>query len=283
MLRFLGDRRTGVLLATILASLFILMAVQVRRDGAAGSEGILLRLASPFIRASAAITGGISGAWDDYIDLRHARELSEALGKDVTDLQLELQRLEEARLENERLLALLDLKEGIGAPSVAAKVIGNKSAGLSRTILINRGSADGLEPNMPVVSTKGVVGRVWTVSPRVSKIQLITDSDAGTAVLIQRTRVQGILFGRGSELCTMEFVFQLDEVDEGDLLVTNGLDGIYPKGLPIGPVRNIGKGQGIMRTITVTPRVKFNRLEEVLVLLTSEIDLPEMPAEDARP
>ena len=76
----------------------------------------------------------------------------------------------------------------------------------------------------------------------------------------------------------MEFVSQLDEVEEGDLLVTNGLDGIYPKGLPIGPVRRVGRGQGIMRTITVTPRVKFNRLEEVLVLLVSEIYLPDMPS-----
>jgi len=282
MLRFLRDRRPGVLLATILASLFILMAIQVRRGTGAGSEGFLLRLASPFIRASAAITGGLSGAWSDYVSLRGASDRNKTLERDITALRLELHELEEARLENERLMRLLDLKEGIGAPSLAARVIGNKSAGLSRTILIDRGTADGLTPNMPVVAAEGVVGRVWTTSPRVSKVQLITDAEAGTGVLIQRTRVQGILFGRGTEVCTMEFVSQIDEVQEGDLLVTNGLDGIYPKGLPVGPVVKLGRGQGVLRTITVDPRVKFNRLEEVLVLLTSRIDLPGV-ADGAQP
>jgi rod shape-determining protein MreC len=103
-----------------------------------------------------------------------------------------------------------------------------------------------------------------------SKVQLITDAAAGTAVLVQRTRVQGILLGRGSELCSLEYVSTLDDVKDKDLLVTSGLDGIYPKGLPVGRVGELGPRAGLLQTITVVPRVEFNRLEEVLVLLQAE-------------
>lgn len=277
MLAFLRDRRPASLLILVLALLFIMMAVQVRAGGASDTETLLLRIASPVIRLSSGITGSLTGVWDGYVALRGLREDNKGLEAELTRLRLELHELEEARLQNSRLRSLLELQEGIGAPSLAATVVGNRAAGLSRTILINRGSADGVAPNMPVVAPDGIVGRVWSVTPHVSKVQLITDGDAGTAVLVQRTRVQGILLGRGADLCSMEYVSRLDDVQKGDLIVTNGLDGIYPKGLPIGPVYRIAQGQGILRRITVEPRVKFNRLEEVLVLLSSEISLPETP------
>jgi len=128
-----------------------------------------------------------------------------------------------------------------------------------------------------VVGSSGVVGRVWTVSPGLSKVQLLTDAAAGTAVLLQRTRVQGILMGGGTDLCTLEYISTLEDVKEGDLVITSGLDGIYPKGLPVGRVGKVSPGEGIFWTIAVIPRVEFNRLEEVLILLRSDIPLPEPP------
>jgi len=277
MLHFLRDRRTAFFLVAVVASLFVLMAVQVRQGGATAPDGLLLRVASPVLRVFSSVSGGVSGIWSEYVDLRGARRKNAELEERATRLQMELQKLEESRIQNDRLRALLDLKDGMGVPSRAASVIGNNSRGISRTLLLDRGSRDGLAPNMPVVSAQGVVGRVWTTSPSVAKIQMITDVDAGTAVLVQRTRVQGILLGRGSDLCTLEYVSLHDDVQKGDLLVTSGLDGIYPRGLPVGRVETVGPGRGILRSITVQPRVEFNRLEEVLVLLRSDIPLPDAP------
>lgn len=278
MLQFLRDRRLAFMLVVILASLLVLMAIQVRRGGPSGSDSLLFRLTSPFVRAAGAVTGGIESVWEGYVDLRGTRRRNRELREEVVRLQMDQQRLEEARLQNERLKGLLELKEGMGIASVASRVIGNSSLGIARTILVDRGSESGIRPNMPVVSAQGVIGRVWTVGSGVSKIQLITDVQAGTAVLVQRTRVQGILAGRGADTCLLQYVSTHDEVAKGDLLVTSGLDGIYPRGLPVGTVIDIAPGPGILRTIAVEPRVEFNRLEEVLILLRSDIPLPETPS-----
>lgn len=265
MLQFFRDRRPALFLVAVLALLFTLMAAQVR-GGTATAESLVLRGMSPVLRLATAATTGVSEIWYGYVDLRGLRDRNHDLESELTRMTIRLNALEEAALQNDRLRSLLDLKEAIAHPSVAATVIGNKSLGLSRTILVDRGSDHGVAQNMPVISVEGVVGRVWTVSPRISKVQLITDADAGTAVLVQRTRVQGILQGRGADLCSMEYVSMHDDVAEGDLIVTNGLDGIYPRGLPVGPVIQVAPGQGTLRAITVEPRVGFNRLEEVLIL-----------------
>lgn len=268
MIQFLRERRTVLLLAVVMVSLLVLMATQVSKGSPSNGESVLLRIASPFLRAGSAVTGGISSVWNEYVDLRHTRSRNASLEEKLTLLQLQVQKLEEAGRENERLKALLDLKEAIGGGTVAARVIGNNSRGLSHTIIVDRGASSGLRPNMAVVSAEGVVGRVWVVSDHVAKIQLLTDTAAGTAVLLQRTRVQGILLGDGSELCTLEYVAALEDVQEKDLLVTSALDGIYPKGLPVGRVAEVGPVAGLLKSVLVLPRVNFNRLEEVLILLT---------------
>lgn len=279
MFHFLRERRTLFLLAAVMATLFVLMAIQVRQDAPVESEGYLLRLVSPILRGVSSLTGGVGGVWDEYVNLRGTRARNTALTDKVTTLTMELQKLEEARIQNERLRTLLDLKEGMGVPTVAATVIGNQSTGLSHTILLDRGSSAGIRPNMPVVSAQGVVGRVWTVAPGVSKIQLITDSAAGTAVLVQRTRVQGVLIGRGTGLCSLEYVSALEDVKERDLLVTSGLEGIYPKGLPIAEVVGVGGQEGFLKEIKALPRVEFNKLEEVLILMSRNLPSAQGEAE----
>ena len=280
MFQFLRDRRSGLILLGILALLFALMAMQIRQGGPAPQEGTLLRLASPVLRGISGMSRGLSELWGEYVNLRHTRQRNTSLEERLTLMNVRLQQLEEAGIQNHRLRGLLDLKEGMGVNSVAAIVIGNNSTGLSHTILLDRGSEAKIEPNMGVISATGVVGRVWTVSTGVSKVQLITDVAAGTAVLVQRTRVQGILVGRGSDRCVLEYVTSVEDVQKGDLLVTSGLDGIYPKGLPVATVVKVAPGQGILLSIAAEPRVEFNRLEEVLVLLAHDIALP---AEGAHP
>ena len=274
MIQFFRERRTLLLLVAVMVTLLALMTTQVSNGTPSEGETMLMRVASPFLRVGAAITSGVSGIWHEYVDLRHTRSRNASLEERVTVLQLEVQKLDEAGRENERLRALLELKEAMGGGTVAARVIANNSRGMAHTILIDRGASSGIRPNMAVVAAEGVVGRVWVVSEHIAKIQLITDTAAGTAVLLQRTRVQGILLGDGSELCPLEYVAALEDVKEKDLLVTSGLDGIYPKGLPVGRVAEVGPVMGLLKSVWVLPRVNFNRLEEVLVLLVT----PRTPA-----
>jgi len=275
MWRLIRDRRTGLLLLVVLAAAFVLMAVQVKRGGPSAAEGTLLRVAAPLVRGAAGITRGITGLWDEYVNLRHTRHVNASLEEKVTMLQVELEKLKEARIQNDRLRTLLDLREGMRISSVAANVIGNNTAGTSHTILVDRGSEVGVTPNMAVISAQGVVGRVWTVTRGVSKVQLITDAAAGTAVLVQRTRVHGVMLGRGEQMCALEYIATLDDVKAGDLLVTSGLDGIYPKGLPVGKIDQVGPVSGLMRSIAALPRVEFNRIEEVLILKNADLPVPE--------
>jgi rod shape-determining protein MreC len=184
----------------------------------------------------------------------------------VARLELERQQYQEQSLENARLRALLDLKESVPLPAVAATIISNSVRGASKTCLIDKGSRAGLEPDLAVVNTQGVVGRVWSVGPGVSKVQMLIDASSGIAVLDQRSRVQGVLVGRGDQVLELRYLSPLDDVEEGDLLLSSGQEGIYPKGLPVGVVAEVRREGGFQRTIKVVPRVEFNRLEEVLVI-----------------
>src|SRR5262245_56695046 len=122
MLALLRDRRGAFLLVAVLASLFVLMAIQVKQGRPPDSESFMMRLASPLLRASSSVTGGVSSLWGRYVDLRGTQRRNHELEERVTMLQMQMQQLEEARLQNDRLRTLLDLKEGMGAPSVVARV-----------------------------------------------------------------------------------------------------------------------------------------------------------------
>jgi rod shape-determining protein MreC len=118
-----------------------------------------------------------------------------------------------------------------------------------------------------VVTHRGVVGRITEVSSYTSKVLLITDMNSSVDALIQRTRARGVVEGRGSSLCELRYVAGSDDVSVGDLVVTSGLCGIFPKGLPIGTVKDVEKDSfGLFQQIELVPSVELNKLEEVSVL-----------------
>jgi len=198
----------------------------------------------------------------------------------IARLELQIAQCEEQRLENARLRALLSLTESLPVPSVAASVLANSVRGTTKTCLIGKGSDAGLRRNLPVVNAQGVVGRVWSVGRGISKVQLLVDASSGVAVLDQRTRVQGVLVGRGDQTLDLRYLSPLDDVAAGDLLLTSGQDGIYPRGLPVGVVAEVRELGALQRSVTVVPRVDFNGLEEVLVLTSS--GLPDEAEDLAR-
>lgn len=273
------EGRPALLLATLMVALFALMAGQVRYGPWSRVESASLHLFSPLLRGVRAISSGFAELGSRITGAEspgHVRDLEERVAR----LELELQRREDQRLENVRLRALLGMEESLPFPAVAASVLANSARGTQKTFLIDRGSAAGLRPNLPVVNAQGVVGRVWTVGRGLSKVQMLIDAASGVATVVQRTRVQGVLVGRGDQLLELRYISALDEVAAGDLLLTSGQDGIYPRGLPVGVVADVREMGALELQVTVVPRVEFNRLEEILVLTGA--GLPE-EGEDLRP
>jgi rod shape-determining protein MreC len=266
------DRRPAIYLLLLLVALFGLMAGQVRGGPLSRIEGLLLYATSPLLRGVHALTEWTGEVRSDLTGGESPGRIRE-LEQSVAELQLDKQRCEEERIENSRLRALLDLKQGLKIPTIAASVLANSFRAATKTCLINRGTASGVAADMPVVNAQGVVGRVWSAGTSLSKIQLLTDASAGIAVLVQRTRVQGVLMGRGDQVLDLRYVSTIDDVRAGDLLLTSGQDRIYPRGLPVGVVAEVRAGTGLLRSVSVVPRVDFDRLEEVLVLTRSDIPL----------
>jgi rod shape-determining protein MreC len=151
---------------------------------------------------------------------------------------------------------------------MAAEIIGAAATPDFRTLTIDRGTRDGLRTDMSVVAPAGVVGRLVVPSLRASKVQLLIDRNAAAGAIIERTRAQGVVVGGGDDRLRLEYVSEVSDVVAGDVVVTSGIDGIYPKGFIIGKIETVEKLGGSYKRITVKPAVDFSSLEEVLVVLT---------------
>lgn len=158
--------------------------------------------------------------------------------------------------------------------STAARIVGESGDAWSRTVTINKGSLDGLAINMPVCNSAGIIGQIIEVSPTTSTVRLITDENSGVSAMVQSTRAQGILQGQPDGTLRLEFVTIDSDVEEGDIIVSSGLGGVYPKGLPLGVVASVDRPDNASYyTIIVTPASSdTENNEEVLVItsLTSE-------------
>jgi rod shape-determining protein MreC len=209
----------------------------------------------------------VRGLWTGYVALRDVNAENESLKHELQTLQVRLQEERAQAQRTESLRQLLDLKDRAELQTSAAEIIASGPSPEIRTMTIDKGSSDGLKPDMAVISPAGVVGRVILPSSRAAKVQMLIDRNAAAGALIERTRAQGIVMGQGDTL-RMEYVPGTADVQEGDLIVTSGIDGIYPKGFAIGTVETVDRGPGTYHEITVRPAVDFSRLEEVLVVLT---------------
>jgi rod shape-determining protein MreC len=209
----------------------------------------------------------VRGVWSGYVDLRDAQEENETLKRELQTLQVRLQeeRAQAQRAENFR--QLLELRQRAGVDTVAAEIIAGPSSLEFRDMTIDKGSVDGLAPDMAVISPAGVVGRITLASARAARVQMLIDRSAHAGAMIERTRAQGLVVGQGTAL-RMDYVPGTADVKQGDLIVTSGIDKIYPKGFVIGTVESIDQGAGTFHEITVRPSVDFSRLEEVLVVTT---------------
>jgi rod shape-determining protein MreC len=188
------------------------------------------------------------------------------LRQELGEIQVRFQQEHEAAERTRQLERLLGFQHQIGIDTVPTHVIGAGASPDSRTVTIDRGTSSGVRVNMAVIAPTGVVGRVVTPTVHASKVQLLVDRNAGAGALVVRSRAQGVVVGAGEELMRMNYVSGIADVKVGDVVVTSGIDGIYPRGFVIGTIESVDKGNGLYKVIHVRPTVDFSRLEEVLVV-----------------
>jgi rod shape-determining protein MreC len=268
MIKLLVRHKRFLLTAVFLLAVFLVYALNLRnKEHANPVERSVMTLTAPIAEGGTAVTGAVDTIWSDYIDLLEVRQENVKLRKTVQRLNERVVAGNEAVMANARLKALLDLKGTLNTPSLAVSVIGEDSSAWFKTLVVDRGSSDGLTEGMPVLAAGGVVGRLVKVAPNSSRVLLLTDHASAIAALVQRSRARGVVRGAGGGRCSMEFTVKEDDVKVGDAVVSSGIGGVFPKGLPIGEVTMVKKGEyGVFQTIEVRPTVNIANLEEMLVL-----------------
>lgn len=235
-------------------------------------ERCVLTLVSPLMRPVAGVGRFCADVWNDYINLVDVRQDNRRLTREIKELNTRLVAQNEAVLENRRLARLLETKQTIPAPTLAASVVGEDLSTWFRTLIINRGSSSGIREGMAVIAADGVVGQIVKVGPASARVLLLTDHSSGISATIQRSRARGVVKGKGEGLCSLEFTTREEDVKVGDQVVASGIGGVFMKGLPIGEVTMVKRGEyGIFQTVTIRPAVNSEHLEEVLVALQGGI------------
>ena len=210
----------------------------------------------------------IGTLWDDYVDVVDAREELDTARVEILRLQQENLKLQEQRVSSERLSALDDLREQHKLRMIEANVSAEDLAAWSSSVVIDKGSGDGVESGMSVITQQGVVGVVSGTSPRFSQVLLITDPQSAVDAFSQRSRAQGSVKGRAGATCTFDYVERDADVQAGDLLLTSGVGGIHPRGLLVGTVESVERQPyGLFQGVKVKPAVDFRSLEGVFVIL----------------
>jgi rod shape-determining protein MreC len=254
--------------ALLLAGAVGLLSVQLGQESDYGlAGGFVVEAVSPLQRGVGLAGQSVAGVWNGYVNLVGVKRDNEKLQEQVRRLQAELVASREDRLATERLRRLLDFKEASGLPLLSAQVVSRSATPWFRTVLIDRGTRDGVTRGMAVVAPEGIVGRVISVSGGYAKILLANDRNSAIDALVQRSRARGIFVGAGGGMCDLKYVPRGEEVRSGDLVISSGLGSVFPKGLPLGVVEEVANERpAVFQAVQVRPTVDFDSLEEVMVV-----------------
>jgi rod shape-determining protein MreC len=297
--RFVRERSHGfalsrykniLFLVAVLVAQIIGLAVQVRRPNPNGGDAPAVRLIrywaigvmSPPEKAIHGSGSGLRGLWSNYLDLRHVRRQNQELTDQVRRLQLEQATLLEDARQGQRLQALLAFKEHYIYSTVPAEVIGTSGTDQSRILYIDKGAKDGLKPDMAVITPDGIVGKLKDVFANTSQVLVISDQTSGAGVVMESTRLRGVL--RGNALGQPQIINMLpdERVKPGERVVTSGGDQIYPRGLPVGVVDQVvpDTSNPPFMDILIKPAANLGHLEELLVITQAGDQMPEKEKQD---
>jgi rod shape-determining protein MreC len=281
---FVTRFKNALFLIAVLLAQAIALAVQVRSPVDAGEpDGRNVRLirmwatatVTPFERAAYAIDSGTRNGWFDYIDLRHIRQQNKDLQQQLTRMRIEQAAIAEDALEGRRLQAMLAFKERYVGSTVAAQVIGASGSDQSHVLTIDKGSRDGLKPDMAVITQDGIVGKLRDVFPTTSQVLEINDQSSGAGVILESTRIRAILRGTLAGGVRIDNLTADSRIKPGEKVLTSGGDQVYPRGLPVGVIESIvpDPDHQPYTSIAVRPAVDPDRVEEVLVITGTQQDL----------
>ena len=263
--------RNFVIVIIIVVSLMMtIVAVSVMDDRAAPSVSsrFVIPLFSPFQKIASGAIGFVDSIWRNYFALVSVSKENHQLKKQLIIAQNKLIDATETELANTRLRSLLNFQKSTNLKMLASEVIAKDPSGMFKTVMIDKGKANGLTVGLPVVLPEGIVGQIIETAQNYAKVLLVTDANSSVDVLVQRTRARGVVKGSTFGDCRLVYVLRKHEMNKGDILISSGLDGVYPKGLRLGYVSEVfKKSSGIFQEVTVLPYVDFEKLEEVLVLL----------------
>jgi rod shape-determining protein MreC len=253
--------------ALLILSLHLISTGVHPGDLAARPESAFLEIVGPLDAAFANLTHSGSSIVNDYLDLVHVREENARLRLELAKVTSDRARLAELEAENQHLGELLELKYVLGTSAVAANVIGSDATGLSRTLVVNSGSSNGLRPGMAVLSNTGVVGKIIATSPHAARVLLIDDHNSALDGFDQRSRARGIVAGLVDDGLILKYADRSEDIRAGDAIVTSGLDGIFPRGLLVGTIKSVHReGPGLFLSVSIAPAVAFRGLEQVLIV-----------------
>ncbi len=287
--------RNALVLIAVLLAQTILLAVQVRSPEAPGqADGrrvLLIRswavaVVTPVERLSNAIGDGVRDGWSNYIALRHTRQQNKQLQDEIARLRLEESELAEDAIQGRRLESLLAFRKQYVTETVAAQVIGTSGVDQSRVLYIDKGWADGLRPDMAVITPDGIVGKVRDVfpktSPHTAQVLEIDDPASGAGVILASTRIRAILRGGPDGRVQIGNLTADSRIKPGETVLTSGGDQIFPRGLKVGTIESIGADPDHQpyTLIRVKPAANLTQLEEVLIITGTQPDLPPVGQQD---
>ena len=272
----LNNRRqsTGLRPVIVLCVISILLLTFYIREGESGPihgvRSVVTAITSPVRYAGSVVASPFNALGNVLSNLTASQETLSDLKAQNEELTAQVAELSEAQETASRLESLLGLQSTYNLESTAARIIGESSDAWSRTVTIDKGSSDGFAINMPVCNSAGVIGQIIEVSANTSSVRLITDENSGVSAMVQSTRAQGILQGQPDGTLRLEYVSTDADVQEGDIIVTSGIGGVYPKGLPLGTVSTVVREENATYyTITVTPASSDTENNEEVLVITS--------------
>ncbi len=294
---FLGRFKNPLVLLAVVLLQTLWLATQVQHplqpglgfsSGEDGHKVTLLRswamaVAAPVERVSHGAGLGIRYTWTNYVDLRGAREQNGALKEEVARLRLEQAAFAQDAAEGRRLQTLLAFKQHYVTSTIAAQVIGSSGSDRSHVFWIDKGSADGLRPEQAVITPDGVVGKLRDVMAHTAQLLLIDDPNSGAGVILQSTRVRGIVRGTAAGEVVINNLTADDRIRPGEQVITSGGDEVFPRGLPVGTIAFIEPDPRHQpyTLIHLKPAANLRQLEEVLVITGTDATLPAVAQSDA--
>ncbi|MCB1055748.1 MAG: rod shape-determining protein MreC [Acidobacteria bacterium] len=261
----MNERRTGWLLVGLLLAQMLMVAWQASGAGTSYLEAGALRVLAPVARVVTGSVGGVEQIGEN-LRLRSALQVeNEQLREENLQLHRQVQRLRELESQVQQLAEAVGYTPPTGGEYRVADVVYADHASWIRTLVLFAPKAH-LEVNQAVLTSRGLVGRVVLVADPYAKVQLITDRAASVGALIQRTRRQGLVRGTGTGELELTYLPRQSDVRAGDRVVTSGIDGIFPRGIPIGTVASVETGSDLFHRIHLAPAVDFGTLDHAYIL-----------------